>query len=395
MPTTTFDVLIAGGGVIGSSIAYHLALGSRESDLRIGVVEKDPTYREASTALSVGGVRQQFSTPENILLARHSAAFFRTAGEELAVDGEEPDLGFQKNGYLFLATAAGIPTLQRNQRIQTELGASVQLLGRDELRERFPWMEASDLEGGSLGVRDEGWLDPYSLLQAFKAKARSLGVEYLEDEVVGFVRAGSRIESARLAGAGSIPVGSVVNAAGPRAHQLAFMAGIEDLPVRPRKRFVYRIKATEVFRDCPLVIDPSGVYFRPEGYGYLCGVSPPESKDPDTLDLVMDYTLFEETVWPALAHRVPVFDSLKLESSWAGHYAYNTEDQNAILGPCPGLENFFLANGFSGHGLQHAPGIGRALSELILDGRYRTLDLTRFALSRFSDRSLIREENVV
>jgi sarcosine oxidase len=395
MSDMAFDVLIAGGGVIGSSIAYHLALQSQGTRLRIGVVERDPTYREASSALSVGGARQQFSTPENILLSRYSVEFFRRAGTELAVGGEEPELGFQENGYLFLATAEGIPILERNHTLQIELGASVMLLGKPELKNLFPWMDVSDLEGGSLGTRGEGWLDPYSLLQAFKAKAKSLGVEYLNDEVVGFGHRRGRLETAELAGAGAVSVGSAVNAAGPRAHLLASMAGIRDLPVRPRKRFVYGIKAGEVFSGCPLVIDPTGVYFRPEGDGYLCGVSPPKTEDPDALDLVMDYRLFEETVWPTLARRVPAFDSLRLGSSWAGHYAYNTEDQNAILGLYPGLENFFLANGFSGHGLQHAPGIGRALSELILHGEYRTLDLTRFGVSRFSDGSLIHEENVV
>jgi sarcosine oxidase len=186
-----------------------------------------------------------------------------------------------------------------------------------------------------------------------------------------------------------------VNAAGARAAELARLAGIPDLPVRPRKRFVYRVQAPEQLPDCPLVIDPSGVYFRPEGDGFLCGVSPPQDDDPDTLDLEMDYDLFYDQVWPTLASRVPGFDTLRLGSSWAGHYAYNVVDQNAILGPHSELKNFLFANGFSGHGLQHAPGIGRALSELLLFGEYRTLDLYRFGFQRFSQNMPLREENVV
>ena len=395
MTQKAYDVLIAGGGVIGSSVAYFLSAAEAGRNLKICVVEPDPTYAASSTALSVGGIRQQFSTPENILLSLFSAEFFRQAGELLSVEGECPDLQFREAGYLFLATAAGVHLLQRNRTRQAELGAYVEIFSPETLLARFPWMHVSDLAAGSLGVRDEGWLDPFSLLQAFRKKARSQGVTYLEDEVTGISSAMDRVDSVILAGAGRIPVGLVVNAAGPRAAELALLAGIPDLPVRPRKRFVYGVQACQDLPECPLVIDPSGVYFRPEGNGFLCGVSPPEDRDPDTLDLEMEYELFYEEVWPTLARRVPSFDSLRLGSSWAGHYAHNTFDQNAILGPHPELGNFFFANGFSGHGLQHSPGIGRALSEIILQGAYQTLNLTRFGFHRIAENILIREENVV
>jgi FAD-dependent oxidoreductase domain-containing protein 1 len=437
----SWDILIIGGGVIGSAIAYFLAaaegerlvlppeeerLGlspegerlvlppegerlvlpaggapnppapsSRGRPLRIAVVEKDPTYERSSTALSVGGVRQQFSTPENLLLSRFTAQFVRRAPELLAVDGERPDLGFVEAGYLFLATEAGLPILHRNHALQRELGAEVAVLSPEELQEAFPWMEVGDLAAGSLGLRGEGWLDPHSLLQAFRGKARALGVTYLAEEVVGMRARNHRVESVTLASGGTFPVGMVVNAAGPRADEVAQMAGIRDLPVRPRKRFVYRIHCRESLPGCPLVVDPSGVYFRPEGEGFLCGVSPPPERDQDTLDLQMDYALFHDLVWPALAQRVPAFEAVKLGHSWAGHYAVNTRDRNAILGPHPELPNFCLANGFSGHGLQHAPGVGRALSELILYGEYRSLDLSRFGFERFASGELILEENVV
>ena len=395
MAQPVYDVLIAGGGVIGSSVAYFLSATPEGRNLRIGVVERDPTYARSSTALSVGGIRQQFSTPENILLSLFSAEFFRNAEETLAIRGEGPDLGFREAGYLFLATDAGLQLLKRNGDRQVELGAQLEFMDPEVMEARFPWLAVSDLAGGSLGIRGEGWLDPYSLLQAFKKKARAQGVSFVRDEVVDLSSEGGQVHTVRLRGDGGVSVGSVVNAAGPYAADLAILAGIRDLPVRSRKRFVYRIHTPEPLPECPMVIDPSGVYFRPEGDGFLCGVSPPEDRDPDCMDLDMDYALFHEKVWPTLARRVPAFDSLRLGTSWAGHYAFNPFDQNAILGPHPDRHNFFLANGFSGHGLQHSPGIGRALSELILHGEYRTLDLSRFHFGRFAQGSLIQEENVV
>jgi len=389
------DVLIAGGGVIGSSVAYFLSADPCDRALRVCLVEKDPTFTTSSTALSVGGIRQQFSTMENIRLSLFSLEFFRNARDTLAVEGEVPDLGLNEAGYLFLATSSGRPTMERNHALQSTLGAAVEILDAEALRVRFPWLETADVAAGSLGIRGEGWLDPYSLLQAFRRKAGAQGVEILKDEVVEMARGGGGIEAVRLLGRGWMPVGQVVNAAGPRAARVAALAGIPDLPVRPRKRFVYRIHTKAHLPDCPLVIDPSGVYFRPEGDGFLCGASPPPDQDPDTLNLDMEHDLFYETVWPVLAHRVRLFDSLRLGSSWAGHYAFNPLDQNAILGPHPEVGNFYFANGFSGHGLQHSPGIGRALAELIRYGAYQTLDLGRFRFERFARKEWVREENVV
>lgn len=395
MPDSTFDILMAGGGVVGSSIAYFLASSKEGRGLRIGVVEPDPTYATSSTALSVGGIRQQFSTPENILLSAFGARFFREAPEHLSVEGESPDLSFVEAGYLFLASPAGLGILQANHALQARLGARIRVLEGEALRERFPWMETRDLAGGGLGLQGEGWLDPHSLLQAFRKKAISLGVSYLQDRVVEVAVQKGRVTKVALESGARVGVGALVNAAGPRAGEVAAMAGIPDLPVHPRKRFVYRFHCREEIPNVPLTVDPSGVYFRPEGPDFLCGVSPPPDQDPDTLELEMSYHLFHEIIWPALAHRVPAFQSLKLGSSWAGHYAVNTRDHNAILGPHPRLPNLFFANGFSGHGLQQAPGVGRAISELILYGAYRSLDLSRFSLRRFETGELIQERNVV
>lgn len=389
----SYDVVIIGGGVIGSAVAYFLA-GATDFTGSVLVVEKDPGYAESATPRSAGGIRQQFSTPENILMSRFGAAFVKAAGDRLAVAGEAPHIPFHEAGYLFLATAAGMAVLAANHALQTRLGARVALLAPAELAARFPWLNVGDLAGGSLGLADEGWIDPYALLQAFRRKARSLGVAYLADEAVGLRRHGNRVAAVALARTGAVDCGAVVNAAGARAADVAAFAGLA-LPVRPRKRFVYVFDCRTPVPGAPLVIDPSGVYFRPEGAAFIGGVSPPAEDDPDCLDLELDDRLFDDVVWPALAHRVPAFAAIKLLRAWAGHYDYNTLDQNVILGPHPEVGNFYFANGFSGHGLQQSPAVGRGIAELIAYGAYRTLDLGRFSYDRVLSGAAVRELNIV
>jgi FAD-dependent oxidoreductase domain-containing protein 1 len=395
MTSQSFDVLIVGGGVMGSSIAYFLANHPDAQGLRIGVVERDPGYTTTSTALSVGGIRHQFSTRENVLLSLYTSEFVRSASETLRVGDESPEVWLVENGYLFLASEPGKPTLESNQALQNSLGADIHLLDAADLKGRFPWLHVDDLACGGFGMTGEGWIDPYSLLQAFRKKAQSLGVEYLHDEVTSFEMDNGKVTSARTASGRTHKLGTVVNAAGPRAREVAALVGIPDLPVFPRKRFVYRVTCPESFPTAPLTIDTSGVYFRPEGPEFLCGVSPLPEDDPDTYDLTMDYRLFEDVVWPALAHRVPAFERLKVGSSWAGLYSVTAEDHNAVIGPHPEITNFIFANGFSGHGLQHSPGVGRGVAEYIISGEYRTIDLTRFGFSRFERGALILEEKVI
>jgi FAD-dependent oxidoreductase domain-containing protein 1 len=391
---TSHDVIIVGGGVIGSAVAYFLK-GWAGFEGSVLVVEKDPTYERASTSRSAGGIRQQFSTPENIAMSVFGAQFVKSAGAHLEVNGERPQIPFVEQGYLFLATAAGMPILKENYEAQRAAGADIVLLDRAGLERRFPWLNTEEIEGGGLGLKNEGWIDPYSLLQAFRRKARALGAAYVKDEVVGIERSGARVEAVTLKDGGRVACGAVVNAAGAHAPEIAAMAGL-PLPVRPRKRFVYVFDCREPgLSGAPLTIDPTGVYFRPEGASFICGVSPPEGRDPDCLDLDVEYELFEETVWPTLAHRVPAFESIKLQRAWAGLYDYNTLDQNAILGPHPGLVNFHAANGFSGHGLQQSPAVGRAIAELIAYGAFRSLDLRRFSYERVIAGRPLRELNVV
>jgi FAD-dependent oxidoreductase domain-containing protein 1 len=388
-----YDAVIIGGGVVGSAIAYFLA-GPLAFKGSIAVIEKDPAYEAAATPRSAGGIRQQFSTPENIQMSQFGAAFIKSIGEHLSVEGEIADVPFIEWGYLFLATESGLETLRTNHTTQTSLGAKVALLTPSELKARFPWLNVEDLAGGCYGLANEGWTDPYGLLQAFRRKARALGVTYLADEVVDLDRAGNRIAGVTLRDGGRIGCGAVVNAAGYHAHKIAAAAGIE-LPVRPRKRMVYVFDCRDKPERMPLTIDPTGVWCRPEGAAFICGVSPSEAEDPEATDFEVDYRPYEDVVWPTLAHRIPAFEAIKLSRAWVGHYDYNLLDQNAILGRHPELENFYLANGFSGHGLQQSPAVGRAIAELIVHGRYRSIDLSRLGYERILKGTPLLELNIV
>lgn len=389
----SYDVVIAGGGVIGSAVAYFLARdpGFGGSVL---VVEKDPTYSGASTALSAGSIRQQFSTPLNIAISAFGAAFVKNAGDWLGIDGEAPALSFVERGYLFLASEDGLPVLRANHAVQRRHGADVALLTPTELTARFPWMRPDGLAGASLGLSNEGWLDPYALLQGFRKAARHLGAVYAQDAVAGLNLAGARVTAVRLASGGEVRCGVFVDAAGIRADDIARMAGL-SIPVEPRKRMVYVFDCREEVPGCPLIINPNGVYVRPEGAHFICGVSPPAVRDPACDDLEVDYSFFEETVWPTLAMRIPPFEAIRLVNAWAGHYAYNTFDQNAILGPHPDLPNFLFANGFSGHGLQQSPAVGRGLAEWIVHGEYRSLDLGPLGYGRIPAGTPVKELNIV
>ena len=388
------DVVIIGGAIVGSSVATFLAMRP-DFDGRIVVVERDPTFRTSSTTLSAASIRLQFSTPLNIEISRFGLEVVKHPERFLAVDGRAPELDFVENGYLFLATQAGLATLEHNHALQRSLDVPAVLLTPAELIERFGWMHVDDLAGASLGLSDEGWFDAHGLLQGFRAKARALGVEDRVGEVVAIERDGDHVGAVRLADGSTITADWVVNAAGPRAAEVAAMAGVE-LPVRPRKRLVFHVQAPVSLGAAPLTIDPSGVYFRPDGPTYITGFSPLDGEpDPDTLDLVADRAPFESFVWPALAHRVPAFDAVRLLDTWAGHYEVNTLDHNAIVGPHTRLTNLLFANGFSGHGLQQAPAVGRGLAEWMCTGRYETLDLAPLGYERIVRNEPIRELNVV
>jgi sarcosine oxidase len=388
------DVVIVGGAIVGSAVATFLR---KRPDWhgRVVVLERDTTFRTSSTTLSAASIRLQFSTPLNIEISRFGVELIKHLDAWLGVDGQPPPaVDFVEGGYLFLATTAGMPILESNHAVQREHGVQVALLTPKELLARFPWMNVEDVAGGSLGLADEGWFDAYALLQAFRRKARSLGAEEVAGEVVEIERNGSRATGVRLADGRRIAADWVVNAAGPRAAGVAAMAGLE-LPVSPRKRMVFHFDCRTRIAS-PLTIDTSGVYFRPEGPNYIAGSSPHgEQPDPDTFDLEVDRSWFEQVIWPAIAHRVPAFEAIRLLDAWAGHYEVNTLDHNAVIGPHPDLPNFLFANGFSGHGLQQAPAAGRALSEWIATGDYETIDVRPLGYERIAANQPYRELNVI
>jgi FAD-dependent oxidoreductase domain-containing protein 1 len=386
-------IAIVGGGAIGSAIAYFLCADPDFSG-EVVVIERDPRYARASSALSASSIRQQFSTRINIELSRYGVEFLRRAGELLEVQGERPEVGLREPGYLFLASRAGEPVLRRNHQLQSELGAEVALLDPQQLRARFPWISAEGVALASLGLSGEGWFDGWSLLQALRRKARSLGARYLEAEADGFEMVGEDIRAVRLADGGRVECATVVNAAGAWARRVAAWAGVE-LPVHARRRSVFVFDCPTPLPACPLVVDTSGLWFRPEGAGYICGISPPESEDADDLPLEPEHALFEERLWPVLASRVPAFEALRQTRAWAGYYEYNSYDHNGIVGAHPQIPGLLFANGFSGHGLQQSPAVGRAVAELIVHGGYRTLDLAPLAFERIARGQPVLELNVV
>jgi glycine/D-amino acid oxidase-like deaminating enzyme len=388
-----FDVVIVGGAVTGSAAAYFLGAQPSFSG-SVLVLERDFGYAHCATARSAASIRHQFSTPENIRMSMFGTAFLHRVDDHLAVDGDGPAIAFHEAGYLFLATAAGQAVLAGNHRAQRAEGANIALLDAAGLSARFPWLATADLAMGALGLAGEGWLDAHALMHGFRRKAIALGATYREAAVAGFVRQGRRITQVRLDDGTTIDCGTVINAAGTSAAMLARTAGIE-LPVEPRKRCVFHFRSPAALPDCPLVIDPTGLYFRPEGAGFICGIAPPEDDDPSSTDFDVPYALWDEVLWPALAARVPAFEAARMISAWAGHYDVNTLDHNVILGAHPEVENLLFANGFSGHGLQQSPAIGRALSELVTFGGYRTLDLSAFGWQRVVAGRPLRELNVV
>jgi glycine/D-amino acid oxidase-like deaminating enzyme len=388
------DVAIVGGGIVGSAAAYFLSTSAAFQGRRIVIVERDLGYTQASTARSAGGLRQQFSTPENIALSQFTLSLLR--GLE-AVFGPGADAGFREQGYLIMASPEARSVLAENVALQQSMRADIELVEGHELARRFPWATTEGVAAAGLGRSGEGWFDPPSLAALFRNAAKARGVSVVNDRVTGIDVRG-HVEAVRLAGGGRIACGALVNGAGPWAGELAALAGVA-LPVEPRKRYVYVIdcrEASDALHAAPLTVDPSGVWFRPEGHLFICGKSPEESEEPPASDLdQIDHAFFESEVWPRLAARVPVFESVKVVSAWAGFYDYNTLDQNAVIGAHTEIGNLYFANGFSGHGAQQGAGAGRAIAELIEHGSFRTLDLTRLGYARIAAGQPLLERNVI
>ncbi len=387
----TVDIAIVGGAIMGASLAWYL----REEGFSgsIALIERDASFQRAATTLSCASIRQQFSIAENIRLSRFTLGLFR---ELKARFGADADIAFREKGYLILASEAGLPVLQANHAVQQREGGDIALLDAAALSARFPWLATDGIAAGALGLSGEGWFDAHALLALIRRGLRDKDVEMIGAEVVSIARKGEAIESLGLASGEAISAGLVVNAAGAHAGRVAAMAGIA-LPVEPRKRSVFVFEAAERYDDMPLIVDPSGIYVRPEGRTYITGGAEAHETDgpADPGDFEPDWPLFEEVIWPVLAARVPAFEALRQTGGWAGHYDYNTLDQNAVIGPHPEVGNFLFANGFSGHGLQQASAVAKALAELIVHGAYRTIDCSAFGYARIAEGRPFRELNVI
>jgi FAD-dependent oxidoreductase domain-containing protein 1 len=381
--TESVDVVIVGGGAIGSAVATFLLDDPRFRG-SVAIIERDPAFRRASSALSAASIRQQFSTPENIRMSRFSFGWLR----------DNVDVGLHESGYLYLAPPNGVDALEANHAIHQAEGVDAILLTPPEPAARFPWLSIEGVALASLGVSGEGWFDGYALLQRLRARARDRGTRLITGEVVGIDADRGRVVSVRLGDGTSMACGSLVNAAGPWASAVAAMAGLR-LPVEARRRSVFVFEPQMPVSGCPLVIDTSGAWFRPEGGGFIAGIAPPQDDDVADLPLEVDRREFETRLWPALATRVPAFDAIRVTNSWAGYYEVNTFDYNAIIGPHPEVANMFFANGFSGHGIQQAPAVGRAIAELLVHGRYQTLDLSVFAFDRIAAGRPVEERAVI
>lgn len=380
------DVAIVGGGVIGSATAFFLReLGFTGS---VAVFEKDPSYQFASTARSAASIRQQFTTPVSTRMSQFSFGFLDGLADRFGPDGE---IALVRGAYLLLADQAREEMLRGCHRSFTALGAEVLWLEPDQLAARFPWLNTDDLVGGTLGLAGEGWFDAYMLLLLLRRQARQRGVAFIDGEVTGFERAGGRIAALTCANGDRYACGTVVNAAGPAAGHVAALAGCR-LPVEPRKRTMFVIQAPLDPAGMPFVFDASGIAVRPEGNRFICSALPDRDRDPHPgLDFEPDHYLFEDRVWPALAHRIPALERLRLHSAWAGHYEMNLFDHNGVVGPHPELANLIFAAGFSGHGVMHAPATGRGVAELILHGRYVSLDLGPLGYGRIAADTPIHE----
>ena len=387
------EVVIVGGAVMGASAAYWLT--RLQPGLSVLVVERDPSFARAATALSVASIRQQFSTGVNVAISAFGIGFIRNFQASLGHDVGVPSLGFIENGYLFLGHSPEAPQIMADHAdLQHRHGAATEVWTPAQVQRRYPWLQVEDLTAASFGPRDEGWFDNMGLLAGFRTAAKLQGAIFVTDEVVGLQLVGDAVVSANLARTGTVACGAVINAAGTRAAGIARMAELV-LPVEPRKRTVFVIDAPNARHpDAPLLVD-AGFYVRPERHHWITATVPDNDGPCAADDFEPDLHLFEDVIWPQLYARAPGFDAVKVVRHWVGHYDYNTLDQNALLGPYPERSNFYAMNGFSGHGLQQSPAVGRGIAEHVLSGGWQSLDLSDLCVGRVGLDRAFAEQAVV
>ncbi|KAG1713719.1 FAD-dependent oxidoreductase domain-containing protein 1 [Nymphon striatum] len=393
---TTYDVVIIGGAIYGSSVAWFLTQNP-DFDGSILVIERDPTYSKCATAHTNSCIRQQFSNPLNVKISQFGAEFIKGFHEFMGHDPRVPKLSIQNYGYMYLAdTDTFADRLRMSQKIQNNAGAATQLMTPEQIKAAYPFYMVDDLKLGSINLVDEGYWDGGTVFEWWRRSARERGAEYLAGEVTAITVTAGAVESVTLASGDVISCGQVVNATGPRGAKTAKMAGIE-IPVEPRKRFTWIFSAEQPLDcDLPLTIDPSGVHMRQDGpKTYLAGGHAHDDPAVDFDDFTMDHALWQDHIWPTIATRIPQFEAIKVVTEWAGHYDYNTLDHNAILGPHAEITNFYFLNGFSGHGLQQSPAMGRGTAEMLVYGAYRSLDLSPFGYERIVTRTPFEEVAVI
>lgn len=383
------DIIIVGGGVIGSSIAYNLMNDGYQG--QITVFEKDNIYEYSSTGRSAGGIRQLFTTKVNIEISRFGLKKYQTFAEDMAIDDEKAEIDFRQRGYLFLATRKNVEGLKQQKELQNSLGVPSEFLSNEELKTIIPEINTEDLQGG-LYCGEDGYLDPYSVMQGYARKARQFGVEYIYEEVDRILETGGKVTGVQLVNGDTWEAPIVINCGGPWAAQLSEQMGY-SIPVIPLKRQIIQYDIEQPLqKPLPLTVDPTGVYFRHEGSSLITGFS---EKVKPGINFNWSRDFFLEQLWPVLAERIPNFERAKIVRGWAGIYSHNTVDQNAIVGEHPKVKGYYLACGFSGHGMQQAPAVGKGLSELIRTGEYETLDLAPLRFERFAEKDLVIEGAVV
>ncbi len=383
----TADVVVVGGGVVGSSSALHLR--QRLGGARVVVVERDPTYARASSRLATGGIRQQYGSPLNVAMARHSVAFYRRIDEMTRAAGHPSRVWFRERGYLFLADAAGAGALERRFHAQRASGAAVERWTRARIAAHVPGLVTDDIELGVFGPED-GYLDPREVLAGLRTLAEAAGAEYVHGAVVEVERGGGRVSGVRIEtseGERSIAAPVVVNAAGAYAAAVGAAAGV-SLPITPVRQHLFRLQLHEPLPSrIPMTFDPDGTHWRlddPRSPGDHERLVIGRSRDdePAGENFECDHGRLEEDLLPALRRRYPPARVHSVAEAWAGLYEM-TPDQNGLLGEHPALPGFIVAAGFSGHGLMLAPATGLAVAELAADGRCSTFPIAPLAVDRF------------
>ena len=385
-----YDIVIIGGGIIGSSVAYHLARDGRAGT--IAVIERDITYSEAATPRGSGGIRQLFSLPENIEMARYGLDFYKKFDQTMSSKGDQISISFRRQGYLFVSDAGNEKVMEQNFHNQQKMGVKAQLLDNTNLEQLFPSIYNNDLKLAVYSP-DDAWIDAYSALNGFKSRARELGVTYVSEEISSANIQNKKIKSLKCAEGPTVRGEVFILATGAWSGEIAKYFDV-NIPVEPMSRESYFFRCDKEIEPLPFIKTETDLAFRPEGNGFTGGM--PDWSVKGGWNWELSPTRFEDTVWPSLAHRIPAMKTIKLERSWRGHYARNNLDYNAIIGPwAANPHNLLIATGFSGHGIMHAPATGLAISELVLEGRYKTIDLTRFGTERVLAEKPYRESGIV